>query len=101
MNIASKKENGTLTIALSGRLDTTTAPELEKALTAQIDGVTALIFDLKDLAYTSSAGLRIFLKAQKLMNRQGSMKLIHTAQPIMEVFEMTGFTDIMTIEAAE
>ena len=94
-------DNGTLTIALSGRLDTTTAPELEKLLLDRIADVTSLIFDLKDLTYTSSAGLRIFLKAQKLMNRQGEMKLIHTAASIMEVFEMTGFTDIMTIEAAQ
>ncbi len=99
MNIATKKENGTLTITLSGRLDTTTAPELENVLNEQIAGITSLVFDLQSLAYTSSAGLRVFLKAQKLMNRQGEMKLIHTAQPIMEVFEMTGFTDIMTIEA--
>ena len=101
MNITAKKENGTLTLALSGRLDTTPAPELEKLLLDRIADVTSLIFDLKDLTYTSSAGLRIFLKAQKLMNRQGEMKLIHTAASIMEVFEMTGFTDIMTIEAAQ
>jgi len=87
-----------LTIALSRRLDTMTAPELEKTLTQQLSGVTALVFDLKELEYTSSAGLRVFLKAQKMMNQQGSMKLIHTAQPVMEVFEMTGFSDIMTIE---
>lgn len=99
MDIATQKEDGVLTIAVSGRLDTATAPELEKTLTENIDGVRRLIFDLKDLTYTSSAGLRIFLKAQKIMNRQGEMKLIHTAQTVMEVLEITGFTEIMTIEA--
>ena len=99
MDITTKKENDVLTISVSGRLDTATAPMLEKAVTEGIDGIRALIFDLAEMSYTSSAGLRIFLKAQKLMARQGEMKLFHVAAPIMEIFEMTGFTDILTIEA--
>ncbi len=98
MEILTKKENGLLTIRLTGRLDTKTAPELEKTLLEQSPGVTTLVFDLKELVYTSSAGLRVFLKAQKLMQKQGSMKLIHTQPQIMEIFEMTGFCDILTIE---
>lgn len=94
-----KKANGTeLTVALTGRLDTTTAPELESALKAYIDGVTALVFDMEALEYISSAGLRVLLSAQKLMNRQGEMKIIHANEPIMEIFEVTGFSDILTIE---
>lgn len=100
MDISTRQENGVLTIGVSGRLDTTSAPELEKTLLEQAAGASALVFDLQALTYTSSAGLRIFLKAQKLMNRQGIMKLIHVAPSIMEVFEMTGFTEILTIEAA-
>ena len=99
MTIQTKKENASLVISLGGRLDTVTAPELEKCVTEQLDGVSDLIFDLKELTYTSSAGLRVFLKAQKLMNSKGSMKLIHTAPSVMEIFEMTGFCDILTIEA--
>ena len=99
MNICTETNGGALTISLSGRLDTVTAPALEAVITQQLSGVTNLIFDLKELTYTSSAGLRVFLKAQKLMNCQGEMKLIHTAASVMEIFEMTGFCDIMTIEA--
>ena len=72
MELTVKKENGTLTIALSGRLDTSTAPQAEKAMEDNLAGVTQLVFDLDGLSYTSSAGLRVFLKAQKHMNRQGS-----------------------------
>jgi anti-sigma B factor antagonist len=99
MEIATKKENNALTVTVSGRLDTVTAPDLEKTLTEQLAGVTALEFDLKDLTYTSSAGLRVFLKAQKQMNRQGTMKLTGVSEPILEILEMTGFTEMMTIEA--
>lgn len=92
-----KTENGTeLTYALSGRLDTATAPTLEAALT--LDGVTALVFDFADLTYISSAGLRVLLSAQKTMNRQGSMVIHNVNDTIMEIFEVTGFTDILTIE---
>ena len=98
MELTVKKENGTLTIALSGRLDTSTAPQAEKAMEDNLAGVTQLVFDLDGLSYTSSAGLRVFLKAQKHMNRQGSLVLRHVCPEIMEVFEFTGFTEILNIE---
>ena len=94
-----KTLNGTeLTIALEGRLDTATAPDLEKELQESLDGVTALTLDFEKLEYISSAGLRVLLAAQKTMNKQGSMKLIHVGEVIMEIFEVTGFSDILTIE---
>lgn len=94
-----KKTNGTeLTIVLKGRLDTTTAPELEKELKASLDGMTALIIDMTALDYISSAGLRVLLSAQKTMNKQGEMKVVHVSETIMEIFEVTGFSDILTIE---
>lgn len=94
-----KTLNGTeLTIALEGRLDTATAPDLEKELQDSLDGVTALTLDFEKLEYISSAGLRVLLSAQKTMNKQGSMKLVHVSEVIMEIFEVTGFSDILTIE---
>ena len=94
-----KKTNGTeLTVVLKGRLDTTTAPELEKELKASLDGMTALIIDMAALDYISSAGLRVLLSAQKTMNKQGEMKVVHVNETIMEIFEVTGFSDILTIE---
>ena len=87
-----------LTVALTGRLDTTTAPELEKELKASLDGVSALTIDMATLEYISSAGLRVLLSAQKIMNKQGEMKLIHVNETIMEIFEVTGFSDILTVE---
>ena len=94
-----KTTNGTeLTLALEGRLDTLTAPELEAELKSSVSGVTALTFDFSQLEYISSAGLRVLLSAQKTMNRQGSMKLVHVREVIMEIFEVTGFTEILTIE---
>lgn len=98
MDIKCTKEAAALTIALAGRLDTKTAPDLEKVVDEQIAGVTELTFDLAELSYTSSAGLRVFLKAQKLMNRQGKMRIVNVCSDIMEIFEITGFTDILTIE---
>lgn len=98
MTINKKLDGTTLTIALEGRLDTTTAPDLEKELKGGLDGVTELIMDLERLDYISSAGLRVLLSAQKTMNKQGSMKLIHVNDMVMEVFEVTGFADILTIE---
>lgn len=86
------------TIALEGRLDTTTSPELETVLNDSLDGVTALVFDFEKLDYISSAGLRVLLSAQKLMNRQGTMKILHVGEVIQEIFEVTGFSDILTIE---
>ena len=98
MDIILNKENNVLTIGLVGRLDTVTAPELDETVTEQLADATSVIFDLEKLTYTSSAGLRVFLKAQKLMNRKGEMKLIHVSESVMEIFEITGFTDILTIE---
>ncbi|MBR2797492.1 MAG: STAS domain-containing protein [Clostridia bacterium] len=94
-----KQQNGSvLTIAVQGRLDTTTAPDLEKEIKTGLDGVTELIMDFEKLDYISSAGLRVLLSAQKAMSKQGSMKVIHVSDLVMEVFEVTGFTDILTIE---
>ena len=74
------------------------SPELEKALTESLDGITELCFDFEKLEYISSAGLRVLLAAQKIMNKQGTMKVIHAGEAIMEIFEVTGFTDVLTIE---
>ena len=94
-----KETNGQeLKILLEGRLDTTTAPELEKECKSSLDGITDLTFDLEKLEYISSAGLRVLLSAQKVMNKQGSMKLIHVSDTLMEIFDVTGFSDILTIE---
>ena len=98
MNIEKKLEGTTLTIALEGRLDTTTSPDLEETLAASLDGATALIFDFAKLDYLSSAGLRVLLSAQKRMNKQGSMKLVHVNDAVKEVFEITGFADFLTVE---
>ena len=87
-----------LTLALAGRLDTVTAPELEKELQDSLEGIDTLIFDFSGLEYVSSAGLRVLLSAQKTMNKQGEMKLTHVNESIMEIFEVTGFTDILTFE---
>lgn len=94
-----KNGNGNeLTFLLTGRLDTTTAPELEEQLKKEIDGVEELVFDFADLEYISSAGLRVLLSAQKIMNKQGSMKVINSSEEINEIFEVTGFSDILNIE---
>lgn len=94
-----KKSNGSeLTIALGGRLDTTTAPQLETEIRDSVAGVTSLILDMEKLDYLSSAGLRVLLTAQKTMTKQGEMKVIHVNETIMEIFEITGFADILTIE---
>ena len=94
-----KKINGeAVTLIVSGRLDTQTAPELEKELDSILSGLKELTFDMTNLEYVSSAGLRVILKAQKAMNAQGSMKLIGVNDSIMEVFDITGFLDILTIE---
>lgn len=87
-----------LTLILSGRLDTTTAPQLEAELKASLDNVDSLILDFKELEYISSAGLRVLLSAQKVMNKQGKMVIRHVNDTILEVFEVTGFNDILTIE---
>ena len=94
-----KNQNGTeLTIALEGRLDTTTAPELDKELKGCYEGIEALTLDFGKLDYISSAGLRVLLVAQKTMNVQGEMKLTHVGTAIMDIFEVTGFSEILTVE---
>ena len=99
MNIIKNTDGQTLTLALEGRLDTTTAPELEATLKESLAGVTSLILDLSALDYLSSAGLRVLLSAQKQMNRaKGKMVVRHVCDTVMEVFNMTGFSDILTIE---
>lgn len=98
MEIQKIQNANALTLALQGRLDTTTAPQLEETLQSSLDGVTELTLDFADLQYISSAGLRVILSAQKAMNKQGSMKLCHVNSTVMEVFEITGFADILTIE---
>ena len=98
LNINKKTENGALTVALEGRLDTTSAPQLEGELKDALDGVTSLVLDLEGLEYISSAGLRVLLSAQKLMNQQGEMTITHVNDVIMEIFDVTGFTDILTIK---
>ena len=98
MTINKKLEAAVLTLAVEGRLDTATAPELEAALSASLTGVKSLILDFEKLGYVSSAGLRVILKAQKIMNAQGDMKVINVNEVVMEVFEITGFADILTIE---
>ena len=94
-----KQLNGVAaTIVVTGRLDTATAPELEKVVDEIVVWLKELIFDMTNLEYVSSAGLRVILKAQKIMNAQGSMKLTGVNDNIMEVFDITGFLDILTIE---
>lgn len=87
-----------LTVALAGRLDTTTAPQLEVELKTSLTGVNSLVMDFAELEYISSAGLRVLLSAQKVMNKQGKMVIRNANETILEVFEVTGFTDILTIE---
>lgn len=87
-----------VTISLEGRLDTTTAPQLEKELESVLGTAKELVLDFSKLEYISSAGLRVLLKAQKVMNKQGTMKLVHVSEDVKEIFEITGFLDILTIE---
>lgn len=98
MNIAKTSEGTKRTLALEGRLDTTTAPQLEAEVKGALTGVTELVLDFAQLEYLSSAGLRVILAAQKIMNKQGKMVICHVNETIMEVFEVTGFSDILTIE---
>ncbi len=98
MKILQTVEGEKLTIALQGRLDTTTSPELEAELKEALPNVKNLVFDFKDLEYISSAGLRIMLFAQKTMNKQGEMVIKNVNETVNEVFDVTGFSDILTIE---
>ena len=98
MEITKNREGGKLTLALDGRLDTITSQQLEKELRTSIDGVTELVFDFENLSYITSAGLRVVSVAQKVMNRQGHMKIVHTQPDVMEVFDVTGLSDLLDIE---
>ena len=98
LNIQKNLENKTATFLLEGDLDTVTAPELEQALQETLPGLTELTLDFASLNYISSAGLRVLLTAQKLMISQGSMKVKNVNEVIMEIFEVTGFSDVLTIQ---
>ena len=98
MTIEKTIANASASLKIIGRLDTSTAPELEATIDGCAAGIKELVLDCSELEYVSSAGLRVILKAQKLMNAQGNMKLTHVNETIMEVFDITGFADILTIE---
>ena len=98
MTIEKNRDGSRFTIAISGRMDAVTAPELGKIVENELEGITELIFDLKGLEYTSSAGLRQFLAAQQVMDDQGSMVIRNANESVMDIFEETGFDDIFDIE---
>ena len=98
LNITKNSNGSELKLILEGRLDTATAPQLEATLNSALAGVTALKFDLEKLDYISSAGLRVLLSSQKTMNKQGSMVISNVSPEVKEIFDVTGFTDILTIE---
>ena len=97
LDIRKEINGGELFIALEGKLDTVTAPELEKEMKESIESADKLVWDLKKLEYISSAGLRVLLSAQKIMNRKGDMIVKDPSEEVMEIFEVTGFSDILTI----
>ena len=97
MEVKKSLENSTLTVSVEGRVDTMTAPALESALKESIDGVETLILDFEKVEYISSAGLRVLLSMQKIMNKQGEMEVHNVNDMVMEIFEVTGFQDILTI----
>ena len=98
LNIDKKVDGKNIELVLSGRIDTTTAPELDKAIQEIIGDAQNLVFNFADIDYISSAGLRVLLAAQKTMNEKGSMKVINVNEIIMEIFEVTGFVDILDLE---
>ena len=98
MEITKTLEDSTLTVSLSGRLDTNTAPELSETLDQSLEGVKELVLDFENLDYISSAGLRVLLSAQKKMRKQGSMTLVKVSPVVNEIFDVTGFAEILTIE---
>ena len=98
MNILKEKDGTTLTVAVEGHLDALNARELEAALRSSIEGVTSLIFDLKKLEYIASGGIRVLVSAQKVMLRQGSMVIRNVQPQILELLDVTGLTDVFTIE---
>lgn len=98
MNISTTKENQKLTVILEGRLDYNTSPQLEGVLRDSLDGITDLTIEMDSVTYISSAGLRLLLSTQKTMKKQGVMRLINVRPEIMEIFEITGFSEILNIE---
>ena len=98
MTITTEQNGNALTLTLEGRLDTTTAPELDGVIKNSLEGITDLTVDLEKLEYISSAGLRVLLSAQKTMNKQGAMTVRNINETVMEIFEVTGFSDILTIQ---
>ena len=98
MEIKTTRNDSELTVALSGRLDTLTSPDLEEMLDEELEGMERLIFDLGELEYISSAGLRVLLGAYKMMDEMGGMLIRNVTEPVMEVFEVTGFSDVLDIE---
>ena len=99
MNVTTNLDGTKLTVAVEGKLGTTSAPELENALKNNINGITELVFDFENLKYLASAGLRVLLSAGKVMKKQGSMKIINVTEPVMEVFTFTGMANALDIEA--
>lgn len=98
MTVNAVKDGTKLTITAEGKLGTTSAPELEKAVKNNIAGVTELVFDMAKLDYMASAGLRVLLSSAKVMKKQGSMKIINVSTPVMDVFTFTGMADVLDIE---
>ncbi len=98
MNIKKKKDGNTLTVMIAGRIDTATAPEVDARINESLDGVESLILDFTNVNYVSSAGLRVLLVLQKLMMKKGGMKLIGVNDDVNDVFEVTGFDEILTYE---
>ena len=98
MELTKEAKGSALNIALDGRLDTTTAPQLEAEISGGLEGITDLTIDMAKLVYVSSAGLRVLLKAQKIMNKQGKMTVKNASQEIREIFEVTGFDELLNIE---
>ncbi|MBQ9905757.1 MAG: STAS domain-containing protein [Oscillospiraceae bacterium] len=98
MNITQKATGEQLILEIEGRIDTKTTPSLETVIQTALEGIRSLVIDLAETVYISSAGLRVILMAQKQMNRQGDMKVIHVSSDLMDIFEVTGFADILTIE---
>ncbi len=98
MNIIIEKENNATILKIDGRLDTTTAPELEKTINGEGESLTNLVLDFGGVDYISSAGLRVLLSAQKKMNIQGSMELVNVSESVMDILEMTGFAEILVIK---
>lgn len=98
MKINKKQDDNHLTVQVIGRLDTTTAPEFDDELKSSLDGITELTIDFSELEYISSSGLRVLLATQKVMNKQGTMVVENVNETIMEIFEVTGFDEILTIQ---